>query len=63
MTNLIESIRAEYLRYKALAEAAILAWLLSMRLSHSGSGAGLARLSRSLVGFLAAALPMGAVSY
>jgi putative peptidoglycan lipid II flippase len=47
----------------ALAEAAILAWLLSSRLSPREARSGIGRLSRSLAGFLAAALPMGAVTY
>jgi putative peptidoglycan lipid II flippase len=49
--------------FAALLEAVLLAWLLSSRLHGWGVELGLRRISRSLAGFLAAAAPMGAVSY
>jgi peptidoglycan biosynthesis protein MviN/MurJ (putative lipid II flippase) len=47
----------------ALTEAAVLAWLLSVRLRGAGVDPAFGRLGRSVVGYLAAAIPMGAVSY
>jgi putative peptidoglycan lipid II flippase len=47
----------------ALLEAGILAWLLSARLRGGEVERGPGRLARSLAGFLAAGLPMGATSY
>ncbi len=47
----------------ALAEAAILFWLLSARLRGSDLDPGLGRISRALASFLVAAVPMWVVSY